>query len=124
MIGAGAAFAAGILLSLSGCGEFIGDGTAIASENPIDPGVVREKVVGDLSSQTFEDVGDNAACTDDCSGHNAGFEWAKDHDIDDESECRGNSASFIEGCQTYEQTVEEKVDEERTKAEEGEASDS
>ena len=26
-------------------------------------------------------------CTDDCSGHAAGYEWAKEHEIDDDAKC-------------------------------------
>lgn len=40
-------------------------------------------------------------CTVDCSGHEAGYKWAEEHRIDDEDGCRGNSQSFIEGCQAY-----------------------
>lgn len=40
-------------------------------------------------------------CTDDCSGHEAGYEWAEDNGIDDPNDCDGNSESFIEGCQSY-----------------------
>jgi hypothetical protein len=40
-------------------------------------------------------------CTEDCSGHKAEYEWAEEHNITDESDCGGNSQSFIEGCQTY-----------------------
>lgn len=40
-------------------------------------------------------------CTDDCSGHEAGYNWAMIYDIDDESECTGRSQSFIEGCIAY-----------------------
>lgn len=40
-------------------------------------------------------------CTEDCSGHEAGYEWAEEHDIDDPDRCGGNSQSFIEGCQAY-----------------------
>jgi hypothetical protein len=38
-------------------------------------------------------------CTQDCSGHEAGYAWAQDKDIRDPSDCSGNSNSFIEGCQ-------------------------
>jgi hypothetical protein len=41
------------------------------------------------------------ACTQDCSGHEAGYQWAEDHDIDDPDDCGGNSESFIEGCKAY-----------------------
>ncbi|MER9455564.1 hypothetical protein [Mesorhizobium sp. M0478] len=50
-----------------------------------------------LAQQTF---GGNE-CTDDCSGHKAGYDWAEQNQISDESNCSSNSQSFNEGCQTY-----------------------
>ena len=41
------------------------------------------------------------ACTDDCSGHEAGYEWAEEQGISDPDECGGNSMSFEEGCRAY-----------------------
>ncbi|MDE3104497.1 MAG: hypothetical protein KGK08_04915 [Acidobacteriota bacterium] len=40
------------------------------------------------------------------SGHQAGYDWAKDKDIDDEDDCdiagdNSNSPSFAEGCKDY-----------------------
>ena len=40
-------------------------------------------------------------CTEDCSGHDAGYQWAEDKGIDDPDDCGGNSQSFVEGCQSY-----------------------
>lgn len=40
-------------------------------------------------------------CTDDCSGHETGYEWAEDNDIYDYNDCDGNSDSFIEGCEAF-----------------------
>lgn len=40
-------------------------------------------------------------CTVDCSGHEAGYQWAEEHDIKDADDCGGNSQSFIEGCRAY-----------------------
>jgi hypothetical protein len=40
-------------------------------------------------------------CTDDCSGHEAGYNWAEENGIADPSECGGNSQSFIEGCEAF-----------------------
>lgn len=40
-------------------------------------------------------------CTEDCSGHEAGFQWAQDNDVTDASECGGNSNSFREGCESF-----------------------
>lgn len=38
-------------------------------------------------------------CTQDCSGHKAGYAWAQDKGITDPSACGGTSQSFIEGCE-------------------------
>jgi hypothetical protein len=40
-------------------------------------------------------------CTVDCSGHEAGYEWARVNGVTSVDECTGNSASFIEGCTAY-----------------------
>jgi|GEM_PF-2509403 len=40
-------------------------------------------------------------CTDDCSGHEAGYEWAERKGITDPDDCSGKSESFIEGCKSY-----------------------
>lgn len=40
-------------------------------------------------------------CTIDCSGHEAGRQWAEDNDIEDTSQCEGDSQSFIEGCEAF-----------------------
>ena len=37
-------------------------------------------------------------CIGDCSGHQAGYEWAQENSISSESDCDGNSDSFNEGC--------------------------
>ncbi len=44
---------------------------------------------------------DNWICTDDCSGHEAGYAWAEENYIIDPADCGGNSNSFIEGCEAY-----------------------
>jgi len=45
-------------------------------------------------------------CTSDCSGHEAGYNWAEENGIDDEGDCdtagdTSNSPSFAEGCRAY-----------------------
>lgn len=40
-------------------------------------------------------------CTEDCSGHEAGYEWAENNDISNVYDCDGNSQSFIEGCEAF-----------------------
>ncbi|OJU08829.1 MAG: hypothetical protein BGN86_03675 [Caulobacterales bacterium 68-7] len=58
------------------------------------------------SGQTYRGAG----CTDDCSGHEAGYEWAELHGIEDPDDCGGNSYSFIEGCVLYAQERAEEAD--------------
>ena len=50
-----------------------------------------------VSADTF---GGNE-CTDDCSGHQAGYDWAEQNEVDDEDACDTPSQSFNEGCQSY-----------------------
>ncbi len=53
---------------------------------------------GYAQDRTFGDFD----CTDDCSGHSAGYKWAERHSIEDEGNCpEGNSQSFHEGCVAY-----------------------
>lgn len=40
-------------------------------------------------------------CTEDCSGHEAGYNWAKKNDINRTCKCNGSSQSFSEGCEAY-----------------------
>jgi hypothetical protein len=46
-------------------------------------------------------------CTDDCSGHEAGYEWAEANNVKHPDDCSGKSESFIEGCEAYAATVAE-----------------
>ncbi len=40
-------------------------------------------------------------CTDDCSGHDAGYEWAEENDVCDADYDTGSSESFNEGVRVY-----------------------
>lgn len=57
--------------------------------------------VEDQSSDTSEKTFKGSACTDDCSGHEAGYKWAEEKGINDPDDCGGKSNSFIEGCRSY-----------------------
>lgn len=54
-----------------------------------------------LQNKSFSDVGDESDCIYDCSGHEAGFEWAKDNNIQNPLDCEGDSQSFVEGCESF-----------------------
>ena len=45
-------------------------------------------------------------CVGDCSGHQAGYDWAEEKGLSDEDDCdaagdRSNSPSFAEGCKAF-----------------------
>jgi hypothetical protein len=42
-----------------------------------------------------------APCTKDCSGHQAGYEWARKKGIKTPGQCGGKSNSFTEGCRIW-----------------------
>lgn len=67
------------VLVLSACGTDEEDNTA-ASEN--------------MTFKGYE-------CTQDCSGHEAGYAWAEENGITDPDQCGGTSNSFYEGCLAY-----------------------
>ncbi len=54
-----------------------------------------------VAGTTYADQGRPYGCTEDCSGHDAGYEWAQNNDITDPDDCGGNSQSFEEGCRAY-----------------------
>jgi hypothetical protein len=64
-------------------------------------------------------------CTQDCSGHQAGYDWAEQNGIGDASDCGGNSQSFIEGCESYAEENQPSADEDNEDEEDrdGEESD-
>ena len=75
-----------------------------------DPGEEGEEIAGETYEEydqrregydgergTFAGKG----CTVDCSGHDAGYAWAEEHDITDPDQCGGKSWSFVEGCRAY-----------------------
>lgn len=75
-------------------------------------GASYEPTIHDSTSIENQDYGDyeyeeepryfgRYECTDDCSGHEAGYNWAEENGIEDEGDCGGNSNSFIEGCRAY-----------------------
>lgn len=52
------------------------------------------------STSASADTFDGYECTDDCSGHQAGYNWAEENEIDDVDSCDTPSQSFNEGCQS------------------------
>lgn len=50
-------------------------------------------------------------CTDDCSGHAAGYLWAERRRITRARDCSGRSNSFYEGCLAYVEDPDRGADE-------------
>lgn len=53
------------------------------------------------SAESAPITSSNWDCTSDCSGHEAGYNWASDNGICDTEYTDGNSDSFNEGVQAY-----------------------
>lgn len=114
-----------ISMFLTGCGgssSTDGDSVYGSQSSSIgeefDEDAANDRAIGELSYETYSTIGAPYGCADDCSGHDAGFEWAKNNGITDGS-CYGDSQSFIEGCQAYGEAIEEKVEEYRDEFDSG-----
>lgn len=58
------------------------------------------------SSKRFK----GSKCTDDCSGHSAGYDWADENEIYDLDDCTGNSKSFQIGCSIFVEETNDYID--------------
>lgn len=64
-----------------------------------------QRAHSEMSTQTYEQAHGSSACATDCSGHQAGYRWAHEHEIDDASLCPSRSPAFNEGCRAYAEDV-------------------
>jgi hypothetical protein len=91
----------------SGCGRFDSDCNAdYQADMAADNAEASAVDASDVEEPAFD------GCTDDCSGHEEGFQWAQNNDVTDSSECSGNSNSFIEGCEAFAEARQEQAQEE------------
>ena len=100
-------FAILMVLFLSSCSEkekitenYLPETIETAQENyqaPVED--LTEDQLEEAQQQNVDAATNN--CTDDCSGHQAGYEWAQDNSVSSESDCDGKSDSFNEGCVNY-----------------------
>jgi hypothetical protein len=86
------------LIALSGCSK----PSSVPDENKIMAGETYQEFderrdALDGSHGEFAEQG----CTEDCSGHEAGYAWAEEQGITEPDNCGGKSWSFIEGCKAY-----------------------
>ncbi len=101
-----------------------GSTTLFNPKGNFDEDSARDDAKDDVAASSFSDVGDPSTCTDDCGGHDAGFEWAKENGVTDASECSGSSTSFVEGCEAFAQAIEHRVEQERSEHDESEDTES
>jgi hypothetical protein len=78
------------------------DYVAAHAGNAPDP----DEVASDLAGSSYENEGAPYGCTQDCSGHEAGWAWAADNGVTDSSDCGGRSQSFREGCIAFAEALE------------------
>lgn len=93
---------------------------AEAERKPFDEARASDAAEEEVSGESYTGLGSPYGCTDDCSGHEAGFKWRAEKGHQGFS---ADSPSFNEGGQAFEDAVEEKVEERRTAREDGEEVD-
>lgn len=109
------AILAAIMIALPGCsdkhGETLEQGAAPDGATEAAPPAYSDSDSNeDAMNATKDDDGQESQenpsfggypCTADCSGHEAGYQWAEEKSIDDPDDCSGNSDSFVEGCKAF-----------------------
>lgn len=84
-----------------------------AMREPFDDDAATQMAEEDLAAEGYDY---RYSCTEDCSGHEAGWQWRAEHGYS----TPGYSNSFDEGGRAFDEAVEERVDEMREKYEAGE----
>lgn len=98
----GAILVVGVLLfGAYKCTEGGADRSAANMPSPAAESRLDDAAEDAVAGTTYRDQGAPYGCTQDCSGHEAGYQWAERREIHDPDECGGNSQSFIEGCRAY-----------------------
>lgn len=85
----------------------------VPSGESFDEFAAESEAESELRRKRYRQVGPLWKCTEDCSGHDAGFAWAADNRIRRRSGCSGDSRSFEEGCETYVKERDALVEEKR-----------
>ena len=96
-----------------GCAVFSLASCSSKYAQPMDKNAAYQAAAKDLSPRNFEDVGDTSLCTKDCSGHDAGFEWAKEKSLTVLADCEADDPGFAEGCEAYVSALQKRVSEYR-----------
>lgn len=84
----------------------------VEEREPFDEDAARDEAERELASSGYDY---RYGCTDDCSGHEAGWQWRSDQGYS----TSGKSQSFEEGGRAFDEALEERVDEMRDEYEAG-----
>lgn len=106
-------------VALSGCGERSSaygsadyEYSERADREPFDEDAAREAAEEELASEGYDY---SYGCADDCSGHEAGWQWRAENGYSTD----GNSDSFAEGGYAFDEALENRVGEMRDDYEAG-----
>jgi hypothetical protein len=67
---------------------------------------IEEDAQGELSGATYRRLAGPSACSTDCATRQAGFDWARDNDIENPADCRGLAPPRAAGCRVYAQALQ------------------
>ncbi|MEQ1809382.1 MAG: hypothetical protein ABL889_05635 [Terricaulis sp.] len=106
--------------ALSGCGDgsssydegYAGRYYDSEEREPFDEDAAREAAEEELASEGYDY---SYGCTDDCSGHESGWQWRAENGYSAD----GNSESFAEGGYAFDEALESRVEEMRDDYEAG-----
>ena len=73
----------------------------------------RQEAESDLSSESYRSIGRPYGCTEDCSGHEAGFKYRARKGYGSRIEGDYDAQSFRQGQQAYDDEVDRRVDDAR-----------
>lgn len=93
--------------------------TDIDEREPFDEDAAREAAEQELASGTYQSDSMAYGCTQDCSGHEAGWQWRAQHGYS----TPGYSESFDEGGRAFDEAVDDRVQEMRDDYEPGNDAD-
>ena len=103
------------LIAEYGSAESVIEDQEEGTREPFDEEAAKQAAENELASESYDY---SYGCTSDCSGHEAGWRWRADNGYT----TPGNSNSFYEGGQAFDNAVDDRVDEMRNAYEAGEAS--
>jgi hypothetical protein len=96
------------------------DEAASTPREPFDEDEARSNAEAVLASENYRSIGRPYGCTDDCSGHEAGFKYRAQHGYGNRIAGDYDARSFRQGQQAYDDEVDRRVDEAREEYESAE----